>query len=175
MKVLLNADQIDQAVQSLAEAIATDVGQGDGVAVVGIRSRGEQLGQRLATLISTRLNETVPYGALDITLYRDDLNDPHGTGQPVVRTTEIDFDIDNKTVVLVDDVLFTGRSTRAALDALIALGRPKAIRLAVLVDRAGREFPIQPDYTGLRTDVGTDHRIHVHLIESDGEDEVLIE
>jgi pyrimidine operon attenuation protein/uracil phosphoribosyltransferase len=92
-----------------------------------------------------------------------------------VRTTEISFCVDDKTIVLVDDVLFTGRSTRAAMDALIDLGRPRAIRLAVLVDRAGREFPIQADYTGLRTDTATDQRVHVNLVESDGKDEVIVE
>ena len=110
--------------------------------------------RRLAERLSRKLGRPVPCGTLDITLYRDDLNAPHSGSQPLVRTTEIGFDIDNKTIILVDDVLYTGRSTRAAMDALIDLGRPKAIRLAVLVERAGRELPIQADYTGYKADVG---------------------
>jgi pyrimidine operon attenuation protein/uracil phosphoribosyltransferase len=111
---------------------------------------------------------------LDITLYRDDLNSPNRT-TPHVRTTDITFDVDDKMIVLVDDVLFTGRSTRAALDALIDLGRPKAIRLAVLIDRAGREFPIQADYAGLKTNISPDQRVYVYLTESDDKDEVVVE
>jgi pyrimidine operon attenuation protein/uracil phosphoribosyltransferase len=112
---------------------------------------------------------------LDITLYRDDLNTPQSEVQPKVRTTEIGFDIDNKIIVLVDDVLYTGRSARAAMDALIDLGRPKAIRLAVLVERAGREFPIQADYIGYKIDVAPNKLVQVNLVESDGKDEVVIE
>ena len=116
------------------------------LAVIGIRSRGEILAQRLAEKLSKKLNKKIPCGALDITLYRDDINSPRGGGGLQVRTTDIGFDISDKLIILFDDVLYTGRSTRAALDALIDLGRPKAIRLAVLVERAGREFPIQADY-----------------------------
>ena len=112
---------------------------------------------------------------LDITLYRDDLNSPKGGKQPQVRTTEIGFDIDDKIIILVDDVLHTGRSTRAAMDALIDLGRPKAIRLAVLVDRAGREFPIQADYAGYKAQTGPEKLVQVLLKESDGKEQVIVE
>ena len=175
MKTLLDAKQIGESLQALVDAIAQDNTNGTGIAVVGIRSRGEQLGERLAHLLTQRLGNPVPHGTLDITLYRDDLNTPQGQGQPVVRTTEISFNIDDKIVVLVDDVLFTGRSTRAAMDALIDLGRPRAIRLAVLVDRTGREFPIQADYAGHRTDIGPEQHVHVRLAETDGKDEVVVE
>ena len=102
------------------------------------------------------------------------LNAPHGSSQPQVRTTEIGFNIDDRIIVLVDDVLYTGRSARAAMDALIDLGRPKAIRLAVLVERAGRELPIQADYTGHKADVEPRQSVHVNLIESDGKNEVVV-
>ncbi|MBN1360809.1 MAG: bifunctional pyr operon transcriptional regulator/uracil phosphoribosyltransferase PyrR [Sedimentisphaerales bacterium] len=175
MKVILNAEQIESKLRDLAEVIASVTPPEDDLAIIGVRSRGEILAQRLAAALSEQLGKPVPCGTLDITLYRDDLNSPHGTGQPLVRTTEIGFDIDDKTIILVDDVLHTGRSTRAALDALIDLGRPKAIRLAVLVERAGREFPIQADYAGYKADVGPGQKVQVNLIESDGKNEVVVE
>lgn len=175
MKTILNAEQIERTVHSLAEQIAGRTATDNDLAIIGIRSRGEILAQRLADRLSQRLGKSIPCGTLDITLYRDDLNAPHGRNQPQVRTTEIGFDIDDKTIVLVDDVLYTGRSARAAMDALIDLGRPKAIRLAVLVERAGRELPIQADYTGYRADVGPQQSVQVNLIESDGRNEVIVE
>jgi pyrimidine operon attenuation protein/uracil phosphoribosyltransferase len=175
MKKLLNSDQISEVLDDLASQIVSGAGIGSDIAVIGIRSRGEILGQRLAERLSKALGKEVPCGVLDITLYRDDLNSLQGHEQPEVRTTEIRFDIDDKLVVLVDDVLYTGRSTRAALDALIDLGRPNSIRLAVLVDRAGREFPIQADYIGIKSDVKPGKTVQVNLVESDGEDIVVIE
>ena len=175
MKVILDADQIDATLRGLTEDIAARTPRAEDPVIIGVRSRGEILAQRLASRLSERLAHPVPCGTLDITLYRDDLNAPHGNGQPLVRTTEIGFDIDDKTVILVDDVLYTGRSVRAALSALIDLGRPKAIRLAVLIEREGREFPIQADYAGYRAEVGPGQSVQVNLIESDGRDEVVVE
>ena len=175
MKVILDSGQIEQTLDDLAERIVSETPAELDVAVIGIRSRGEILAQRLSRRLSKQLGKDVPYGTLDITLYRDDLNSPQGDSQPQVRTTEIGFDIDDKLIILVDDVLYTGRSTRAAMDALIDLGRPKAIKLAVLVDRIGREFPIQADYAGYRTDVAPGKLVQVNLVESDGKDEVVIE
>jgi pyrimidine operon attenuation protein/uracil phosphoribosyltransferase len=175
MKVILNSTQVQETLENLAGQIMADVADGSALAVVGIRSRGEVLAQRLTAILQERTQEEIPCGTLDITLYRDDLNSPNRTAQPQVRTTDITFDVDDKIIVLVDDVLFTGRSTRAALDALIDLGRPKAIRLAVLIDRAGREFPIQADYAGLRTNISPEERVSVYLTESDGKDEVVVE
>lgn len=175
MKVMLDAEQMDRTLHDLAGQIAAQAPSDGELAVVGIRSRGEILAQRLAIRLSQELGKTIPCGTLDITLYRDDLNAPHGRGQPLVRTTEIGFNIDDKVIVLVDDVLYTGRSTRAAMDALIDLGRPKAIRLAVLVERAGRELPIQADYAGCRADVRPGQSVQVSLVESDGADEVTVE
>jgi pyrimidine operon attenuation protein/uracil phosphoribosyltransferase len=175
MKIILNAKQIAATIDTLTQRIAGENQADVDLAIVGIRSRGEVLAQRLASRLTETCGKTIPCGTLDITLYRDDINDPQGSDQPVVRTTEIPFDLEKKTVILVDDVLFTGRSTRAALDALIALGRPRVIRLAVLIDRGGREYPIQADYIGHHTDVDPQQHIHVHLVESDGKDEVVVE
>ncbi len=172
---ILDKAGIARAVTRITHEILEQNKGGEKLALIGIRTGGDHL----ATLLRARINEIegldVPLGAVDITMYRDDLNDPHGSGQPVVRTTEIDFDVDDKTIILADDVLFTGRSARAALDALIDLGRPKAIKLAVLVDRAGREFPIQADYAGFTTDVAPDQHVQVHFVESDGKDEVEVD
>jgi len=175
MKVILNSKQIEQILEDFAARIIADSPADVDVAVIGIRSRGEILAQRLSKRLSEKLGRDVENGTLDITLYRDDLNSPHSATQPEVRTTEIGFDIDEKIIVLVDDVLHTGRSSRAALDALIDLGRPRAIKLAVLVDRLGREFPIQADYAGFKTDIAPGKLVQVLLFESDGKDEVIVE
>lgn len=175
MKVILDAEQIERILQDLADRIVAQTPPEFDVAVIGIRSRGEILAQRLSGCLSDRLGKEVPCGTLDITLYRDDLNSPQSADQPQVRTTEIGFDVDEKIIILVDDVLYTGRSARAAMDALIDLGRPSAVRLAVLVERAGREFPIQADYAGYKTDALPGELVQVNLVESDGKDEVVIE
>jgi pyrimidine operon attenuation protein/uracil phosphoribosyltransferase len=175
MKVLLNAKQIDSILNKLTSRIVSDIPEGVEIAVIGIRSRGEIVAQRLAARLSEKIGSDVPCGTLDITLYRDDLNSPKSGSQPLVRTTEITFDINDKLILLVDDVLYTGRSARAALDALIDLGRPKAIRLAVLVDRAGREFPIQADYAGYKAVANPGQLVQVLLKESDSKEQVVIE
>jgi len=175
MKVILDSKQIEQILRDLTNSIISDTPPELDIAVIGIRSRGEVLAQRLSSRLSQELGKDVPCGTLDITLYRDDLNSPKGTDQPKVRTTEIGFNIDDKIIILVDDVLYTGRSTRAAMAALIDLGRPRAIKLAVLVDRVGREVPIHADYAGYKTDVAPVKLVQVNLIESDGKDEVVIE
>ena len=175
MKVILNDSQIARLLNDLADQVLADLEPGQDLAAIGIRSRGEILAQRLSSKLAAKLAADVPCGTLDITLYRDALNSPQGNAQPKVRTTEIGFDIDDKIIVLVDDVLYTGRSTRAAMDALIDLGRPRAIRLAVLVDRIGREFPIQADYAGYKTDIAPGKFVQVNLVESDGKDEVVVE
>lgn len=175
MKVILNSEQIERILKDLADRIIADTPNELDIVAIGVRSRGEILAQRLSGQLSQQLGKKVPYGTLDITLYRDDLNSPQGNAQPKVRTTEIGFDIDDKIIILVDDVLYTGRSARAAMDALIDLGRPKAIKLAVLVDRVGREFPIQADYAGYKTDAEPGKLVQVLLSESDGKEEVVIE
>ncbi len=175
MKAILDSTQIERIIEDLADRIVTDVPTDADIATIGIRSRGEVLAQRLSARLAVKLGKDVPCGTLDITLYRDDLNSPQGVGQPQVRTTEIGFGIDGKVIILVDDVLQTGRSTRAAMDALIDLGRPMVLRLAVLVERLGRELPIQADYAGYKSDAAADKLVQVRFVESDGKDEVVIE
>jgi pyrimidine operon attenuation protein/uracil phosphoribosyltransferase len=174
MKVILDAGQVDRTIEHLVDLIVSRTSPDNMPAIIGVRSRGEILAERLAHRLSHRLGQQIPCGTLDITLYRDDLNAPRSSGQPLVRTTEIGFDIDDKTIILVDDVLYTGRSTRAAMDALMDLGRPKAIRLAVLVERAGRELPIQADYAGYEAEVEPQESVQVNFVESDGKDEVTV-
>jgi len=175
MKVILSSEQIEQILKDLTSRIISESPVQLDMVVIGIGSRGEILAQRLSDRLSKELGREVPCGTLDITLYRDDLNSPQGSSQPQVRTTEIGFDIDDKVIILFDDVLYTGRSARAAMDALIDLGRPRAIKLAVLVDRVGRELPIQADYAGYKADLAPAKLVQVFLSESDGKDEVIIE
>lgn len=175
MKVILDSAQIKQILQDLTDQIVGNIPPDRQIAVIGVRSRGEVLAQRLSASLSEKIGQDVPCGTLDITLYRDDLNSPQGNGQPLVRTTEIGFDVDGKIIVLVDDVLYTGRSTRAAMAALMDLGRPEAVKLAVLVEREGRELPIQADYAGYKAEAAPGKLVQVHLVESDGKDEVVVD
>jgi pyrimidine operon attenuation protein/uracil phosphoribosyltransferase len=147
----------------------------DNVALVGIRTRGVVIAQRLAQVLEQITHAPVRKGALDITLYRDDLM-RHAVGpQPLVRKTEIPFSIDDQKILLVDDVLYTGRTIRAALDALIDFGRPKEIQLIVLVDRGHRELPIKADYVGKNVPTSIKESVHVRLTEIDGTDEVVVD
>ena len=158
----------------LADAVAQQFSPDAPLNVVGIRTRGETIAERLAEMLRARGFAQIGRGVLDITLYRDDLSEIGP--RPLVRPTQITFDIDRAPLLLVDDVLFTGRSVRAALDALSDFGRPSVIRLAVLVDRGGRELPIQPDFVGVTlSDVPKDHRVNVRFGEVDGKDEVTVE
>jgi pyrimidine operon attenuation protein/uracil phosphoribosyltransferase len=174
MEVLLSSDKIADCITTLADEIVSKTTKADKIVVIGIRSRGEILAKHLSDILSKKLKTEIPCGTLDITLYRDDINNPHGQSQPFVRSTEIGFDIDDKIIILVDDVLYTGRSTRAAMDALIDLGRPKAIRLAVLVERTGRELPISADFAGLQVDLPAEKNVQVNFVESDGKDQVIV-
>lgn len=170
-QILLDAAGMAETVDRLAREVCDSLPDGVPIAVIGIRRRGEVLAQRLVDALHHRGAEGIERGTLDITLYRDDLAELGP--QAILRKTEIDFDINGRYIVLVDDVLYTGRSVRAALDALIDLGRPKAIRLAILVDRPGRELPIQADFVGLRVP-REDVPVNVYLVESDDVDEVRV-
>jgi pyrimidine operon attenuation protein / uracil phosphoribosyltransferase len=142
------------------------------VCLVGIRNRGVHLAYRLADFIKKIENKDIQVGILDITLYRDDLT--LISSQPIVHKTEIDFNMADKNIILIDDVLYSGRTIRAAMDALIDLGRPKSIQLAVLIDRGHRELPIRPDYVGKNIPTAKNETVEVHLVESEGIDEVVI-
>jgi pyrimidine operon attenuation protein/uracil phosphoribosyltransferase len=170
--VLLDRDQIRRAVKRIAHEIVERNGGVEGLVVVGIRRRGVPLAKRIADYIAQIEEQTVPVGALDITLYRDDFQIM--TKNPHVGKTDIKEDITDKIVILVDDVLFTGRTIRAALDELIDFGRPQRIQLAVLVDRGHREFPIKADYVGKNVPTADNEMVEVHLEEVDGADEVLL-
>jgi pyrimidine operon attenuation protein/uracil phosphoribosyltransferase len=169
---VLDETALDRALTRIAHEILERNGGAKELAFVGLRTRGVTLAQRLNAKIAAIDGTTLPVGTLDITLYRDDLD---MRGAPVIRGTDIPFSIKNKTVVLVDDVLFTGRTIRAALDALIDLGRPKMIQLAILVDRGHRELPIRPDYIGKNLPTSKRETVAVRLREHDGEDRVVIE
>jgi pyrimidine operon attenuation protein/uracil phosphoribosyltransferase len=171
MATLLDHKGIAAAIERLAIEIHAALVDGVPVGVVGIRSRGEVLARRIIKVLEDRGVTSLAHGSLDITLYRDDLAEIGPAA--IVRKTEIDFDVAGCLIVLVDDVIFTGRSVRSAIDALVDLGRPRAIRLAVLVDRGGRELPIQPDIVGVKTDDPA-LEVTVKLAESDGVDEVTI-
>jgi pyrimidine operon attenuation protein/uracil phosphoribosyltransferase len=145
----------------------------DNIVIIGIRTRGAILAERLAENLSKIGKVALPVGVIDITLYRDDVQDK--LDQPVVQKTDLLFDIVDKVVVLVDDVIYTGRTIRAALDAIIDFGRPRAIQLAVLIDRGHRELPIGPDFIGKVVPTSRNERVEVHLNEQDGVDEVIID
>jgi len=168
----MSAEEIRRALVRVAHEIIERNAGAKNLALVGIRARGVPLAQRLRSIISDFEGQSVPVGALDITLYRDDI--ALRSDHPIVRRTEIPFDIDNRVIVLVDDVLYTGRTVRAALDALMDLGRPQRIELTVLVDRGHRELPIRADSVGKDVPTSRDEEIVVRVEEMDGEDEVVI-
>jgi pyrimidine operon attenuation protein / uracil phosphoribosyltransferase len=171
---IMTAEEIRRATVRISHEIVEKQAGTEGLALVGIQRRGVPLAQRIAAAIREHEGAELPVGALDITFYRDDLS--LVAQQPIVKGTDIPFDLNGRTVVLVDDVLFTGRTIRAAMDALIDFGRPQAIRLAVLVDRGHRELPIRADHVGKNVPTSRDEVVHVRLREVDSdEDEVVIE
>lgn len=173
MRNQYDEDDVAKFIDHLVSGVLQDFPPNQPLNIVGIRTRGETLAARIATALEARGHRALGRGVLDITLYRDDLSEIGP--KPMVRPTRIDIDLDARPLLLADDVLFTGRSVRAALDALSDFGRPSAIRLAVLIDRGGRELPIQPDYVGLKlTDVPRTHHVQVRLREADGVDEIEV-
>jgi pyrimidine operon attenuation protein / uracil phosphoribosyltransferase len=175
MPIVMDADRIGRTLTRIAHEIVERNKGVDDIALVGVRTRGVHIARRLARSLKEITGDDVPTGALDITLYRDDLM-RHAVGpQPLVRRTEIPFSIDNRKILLVDDVLYTGRTVRAALDALIDFGRPGAIQLVVLVDRGHRELPIKADYVGKNLPTSSEESVQVRLQESDGQDEVVLQ
>jgi len=175
---LLDDEAIAKALSRIAHEIIERTDELESVALVGIQSRGAPLASRLRRLIEERSGVSLAVGALDITFHRDDVHVRDGGRppgrQPVVRATSIAFPIEGMTVVLVDDVLYTGRTIRAAIDALLEYGRPARVQLAVLVDRGHRELPIRPDYVGKNLPTGRDERIQVELMEIDERDGVFL-
>ncbi len=172
-RVVMSAQDIDLAIQRIAlQILEKNHGRGS-MAIVGIHTCGVYVAKRIHAKIQSQIEGTIPFGTLDINLYRDDWS--LISQNPVVKTTEITFDVDNTNLILVDDVIFTGRTIRAAMDAIMDYGRPNTIQLAALVDRGGRELPIQPDFIGLTTGILQNERIKV-VLSAQGEDgEVIIE
>ncbi|HHM24414.1 MAG TPA: bifunctional pyr operon transcriptional regulator/uracil phosphoribosyltransferase PyrR [Bacteroidetes bacterium] len=167
---LMNERDMDRTLTRLAHEIIEKNKGVENLAIIGIRTRGVPLGKRLAKKIAEIEKRKIPFGTLDITLYRDDFK----FKQPVAHVTNIPFNIDKMTLVLVDDVLYTGRTVRAALDALMDFGRPARIQLAVLVDRGHRELPIRPDFVGKNVPTADDEEVRVKVVEEDGEDAVYL-
>jgi pyrimidine operon attenuation protein/uracil phosphoribosyltransferase len=170
VRSMMDAHEIGRAITRLGHEIVERQGGTDSLVLIGIQRRGVVLAQRLADAIAGSEHVRVPVGALDISLYRDDLSEL--ASYPIVRSTELPIDINDRTVVLIDDVLFTGRTIRAAMDALMDFGRPRAIRLAVLVDRGHRELPIRADHVGRNLPTARTERVNVHVQELDGIDAV---
>jgi len=172
MTQILNAAEVRSLLEHLARQVAVDVPAATPLAIVGVRTRGEFLALRIREMLTAAGFADLEFGTLDITLYRDDL---HRRGRDVrVQRTELLFDVSSRTVLLVDDVIQSGRTVRAAMEALMDLGRPPRILLAVLIDRGLRELPIQPDYVGRTFQTDPGRRIEVHVTECDGTDEVTV-
>jgi pyrimidine operon attenuation protein/uracil phosphoribosyltransferase len=170
---IMTAEEIRRAAVRISHEIVEKQAGTAGLALIGIQRRGVPLAHRIADAIAGNEGVTLPVGALDITFYRDDLSLVDAA--PIVKGTDIGFDLNDLTVVLVDDVLYTGRTIRAAMDALVDFGRPRAIRLAVLVDRGHRELPIRADFVGKNVPTSREEVVRVHLTEVDGDDVVTIE
>ena len=175
MAVVMAANQVARTIARMAHEIVERHQTLEELALIGVRTRGVPIARRLSSVLADITGITVPAGVLDITLYRDDLMRQPVGPQPILRRTEIDFSIDNRRILLVDDVLYTGRTVRAALDALIDFGRPRTIELLVLVDRGHRELPIKADYVGKNLPTSLEESVQVRLAEVEGLDEVVIE
>jgi pyrimidine operon attenuation protein/uracil phosphoribosyltransferase len=177
-RVLLDEEQVARTLSRIAHELIERNDDLDAVALVGIHTRGVPIAQRLRRLVEERSGVELALGQLDITFHRDDVHVRGGQAprrpQPLVRDTKLDFELEGRTVVLVDDVLYTGRTIRAAIDALFEYGRPRRVQLAVLADRGHRELPIRPDYVGKNLPTGKDERIQVELVEIDEVDRVLL-
>ncbi len=172
-KVIMSAVDIDLAIQRISLQILEKNHGADDLAIVGIYTCGVYVAKRIHALIERQSGLSVPFGSLDINLYRDDWS--LMSQNPIVKTTDISFDVDNTNLILVDDVIFTGRTIRAAMDAIMDYGRPTSIQLAALVDRGGRELPIQADFTGMHTTINKNERISVLLDADASGGEVVIE
>jgi pyrimidine operon attenuation protein/uracil phosphoribosyltransferase len=173
-KIVLERDEVRRTLVRISHEIAERNPGPEGLALVGIHTRGALLAQRLHALVGEQSGSEVPIGDIDISFYRDDVGGRGPDAQPQVHASHLDFDLSGRTIVLVDDVLFTGRTVRAAIDALFDYGRPARVQLAVLCDRGHRELPIRPDYVGKNLPTARDQRVNVRLEESDGLDEVTI-
>jgi pyrimidine operon attenuation protein / uracil phosphoribosyltransferase len=172
--IVLEHDDLRRTLRRIAHEIAEKNPDSEALAVVGIHTRGAVLARRLHVFLGELTGAQLPIGDLDISFYRDDVGAKSPASQPVVHASHIDFDLSDRTIVLVDDVLYTGRTVRAAIEALFDYGRPRRVQLAVLCDRGHRELPIRPDYVGKNLPTAREERVNVNLEESDGVDRVTI-
>jgi pyrimidine operon attenuation protein/uracil phosphoribosyltransferase len=172
--IVLEHDDLRRTLRRIAHEIAEKNPESEGLAIIGIHTRGAVLARRLHVFLGELTGTELPIGDLDISFYRDDVGAKSPASQPVVHASHIDFDLTDRTVVLVDDVLYTGRTVRAAIEALFDYGRPRRVQLAVLCDRGHRELPIRPDYVGKNLPTAREERVNVSLEESDGVDRVTI-
>jgi pyrimidine operon attenuation protein/uracil phosphoribosyltransferase len=173
-KIVLEHDDLRRTLKRIAHEIVEKNPDSAALAIVGVHTRGAVLASRLHAILGELTDSELPFGDIDISFYRDDLAAKAPATQPVVHTSHIDFDVSERTIVLVDDVLFTGRTVRAGIDALFDYGRPRRVQLAVLCDRGHRELPIRPDYVGKNLPTAREERVNVRLEEVDGVDEVTI-
>lgn len=173
MDCVADNNKVSEMIEELADSIIRDSIELSNCAIVGIQTRGVYIADRICRIIKDKTGQSPESGVLDITLYRDDISSRRIL--PLVRETAIDFDVSSKIIFLIDDVLFTGRTIKAALDSITSFGRPQAIRLAVLVDRGNRELPIQPDYVGMILETELNDKITVKMQECDNEDIIEIE
>jgi pyrimidine operon attenuation protein/uracil phosphoribosyltransferase len=171
---VLDHDDLRRTLVRIANEIVEKNPSGSALALVGIHTRGALIAERLHALVGELVGEEVPYGDLDISFYRDDVENRPPDANPQVRASHLDFELSGRTVILVDDVLYTGRTVRSAIEALFDYGRPARVQLAVLADRGHRELPIRPDYVGKNLPTAPTERVNVRLEESDGRDEVAI-
>ena len=173
-RVVLSHDDLRKALVRIANEIVEKNPDGEAIALVGVHTRGALLSSRLHALVGELTGSEVPLGDLDISFYRDDMKRREPLEAPVVHASHLDFELEDRTVILVDDVLYTGRTVRAGIEALFDYGRPDRVQLAVLVDRGHRELPIRPDYVGKNLPTAAEERVNVRLEEADGRDEVAI-
>lgn len=171
-KIIMDETELNQTIHSLSQQLIEHFQTAEDLVIIGIRTRGVHLAHRFKEILSAHFGKEIPLGILDITLYRDDLSQL--ASQPIVMPSELPFDVSGKKIILVDDVLYTGRTVRAAIDQLIDFGRPAVIRLVVIIDRGWREYPIQPDFVGKVVETKRNQIVLVHLKEIDGEDNVLL-
>lgn len=171
--ILMDTESLSDTISRISHNIAKDIKNSKKINFVGIRTRGNIIAERILKEIKKQLNVDIPLGVLDITLYRDDFRTKDNW--PKLEQSTIDFDIDGKDVIIVDDVIYTGRTARAAIEAIMDYGRPSSIKLVALIDRGNRELPIQPDYVGLKINTLPENRVNVYLKEMDSREEVVID
>lgn len=171
--ILSDKKNFNTLLDKISEKIISDITDFDKTILIGIQTRGVYIAERIREIVEKKTNTKLKCGKLDITFYRDDID--KRPILPVAKETKIDFDINDMTVFLVDDVLFTGRTIKAAMEDLMSYGRPEYIKLAVLVDRGNRQLPIQPDYFGIKMSTELNDEIRVHMVESDGSDEIVFD